>query len=121
MVGNEAKKHAVSHLFKEPIDPKGTGLVVQYELHMKKDLKCGGAYLKLLTASEELDHDGFKAETPYTIMFGPDKCGETNKVHFILRHKNPLSGEWAIDVDALDFRAFLRLDYYVRGKIAGRV
>ena len=26
MVGNEAKKHAVSHLFKEPIDPKGTGL-----------------------------------------------------------------------------------------------
>jgi len=94
MVGNEAKKHAVSHLFKEPIDPKGTGLVVQYELHMKKDLKCGGAYLKLLTASEELDHDGFKAETPYTIMFGPDKCGGTNKVHFILRHKSPATGEW---------------------------
>lgn len=27
-------------------------------------------------------------------MFGPDNCGTTNKVHFILRHRNPLSGEW---------------------------
>ena len=27
-------------------------------------------------------------------MFGPDKCGETNKVHFILRHKSPVTGEW---------------------------
>jgi calnexin len=27
-------------------------------------------------------------------MFGPDKCGATNKVHFIFRHKNPVSGEY---------------------------
>jgi calnexin len=27
-------------------------------------------------------------------MFGPDKCGSTNKVHFIFRHKNPMTGEW---------------------------
>lgn len=27
-------------------------------------------------------------------MFGPDKCGSTNKVHFIFRHRNPLNGEW---------------------------
>lgn len=26
-------------------------------------------------------------------MFGPDRCGSTNKVHFIFRHKNPLTGE----------------------------
>ena len=25
-------------------------------------------------------------------MFGPDKCCITDKVHFILRHKNPISG-----------------------------
>lgn len=25
-------------------------------------------------------------------MFGPDKCGQTNKVHFIFRHKNPVNG-----------------------------
>lgn len=33
-------------------------------------------------------------KTPFTIMFGPDRCGQTNKVHFIFRHKNPVSGEW---------------------------
>lgn len=27
-------------------------------------------------------------------MFGPDRCGATNKVHFIFRHKNPLTGEY---------------------------
>jgi calnexin len=27
-------------------------------------------------------------------MFGPDKCGTTNKVHFIFRHRNPITGLW---------------------------
>ena len=26
-------------------------------------------------------------------MFGPDRCGSSSKVHFIFRHKNPLTGE----------------------------
>lgn len=26
-------------------------------------------------------------------MFGPDKCGLTSKLHFIIRYKNPLTGE----------------------------
>jgi calnexin len=95
VVSSPAKKHAVSTLFAEPFDPKASGgLVIQYELQLKNRLQCGGAYLKLLSASNELSHDGFKAETPYTVMFGPDHCGSTNKVHFILRHRNPLSGEW---------------------------
>ncbi|KAL1508037.1 hypothetical protein AB1Y20_007633 [Prymnesium parvum] len=93
VVGDAAQRHAVSTTF-PALDPKGTGLVVQYELQLKNGLQCGGAYLKLLTASEELSLEGFHASTPYTIMFGPDKCGETNKVHFILRHKSPVTGEW---------------------------
>lgn len=32
------------------------------------------------------------SQTPFTIMFGPDKCGSTNKVHFIFRHLNPKTG-----------------------------
>ena len=28
-------------------------------------------------------------------MFGPDKCGATNKIHFILRHKNPITGNYS--------------------------
>jgi len=93
VVGDPAQRHAVSTTFKA-LDPKGSGFVVQYELQLKNGLECGGAYLKLLTASEELSLDGFHASTPYTIMFGPDKCGDTNKVHFILRHKSPITGEW---------------------------
>jgi calnexin len=93
-VGNEARKHAVSTVFPEPYDPKDKGLVVQYELHTAKTIQCGGAYLKLLSATDALSADGFTNASPYTIMFGPDKCGSTNKVHFILRHKSPKTGEW---------------------------
>lgn len=27
-------------------------------------------------------------------MFGPDKCGEDYKLHFIFRHKNPKTGQY---------------------------
>lgn len=27
-------------------------------------------------------------------MFGPDKCGEDYKLHFIFRHQNPLNKDW---------------------------
>lgn len=36
----------------------------------------------------------FKDNTGYSVMFGPDKCGATNKVHFIFRHKSPKTGEY---------------------------
>ncbi|PWN47184.1 Calreticulin-domain-containing protein [Violaceomyces palustris] len=91
---SKAKQHAISSLFDKPIDPKGKPLVVQYEVKLQKGLTCGGAYLKLLTESEQgIQAEEFSDKTPYTIMFGPDKCGTTNKVHFIFRHKNPKTGE----------------------------
>lgn len=34
----------------------------------------------------------FNDQTPYTIMFGPDKCGNDIKLHFIFKHTNPLNG-----------------------------
>lgn len=37
----------------------------------------------------------FDNSSPYSIMFGPDKCGLTNKVHFIFCHKNPKSMEYS--------------------------
>ena len=58
VVSDPVRKHAVSTLFTEPVVPETAGLVVQYELQLKKGLQCGGAYIKLLTASEELSHDG---------------------------------------------------------------
>lgn len=50
--------------------------------------------MKLLRENKALHQDEFANTTPYVIMFGPDKCGHTNKVHFIVNHKNPKTGEY---------------------------
>jgi hypothetical protein len=43
-------------------------------------LECGGAYMKLLQDNKALHAEEFSNASPYIIMFGPDKCGATNKV-----------------------------------------
>jgi hypothetical protein len=43
-------------------------------------LECGGAYMKLLKDNKALHAEEFSNTSPYVIMFGPDKCGATNKV-----------------------------------------
>ena len=50
--------------------------------------------MKLLQDNKALHAEEFSNASPYIIMFGPDKCGSTNKVHFIFRHKNPITGEY---------------------------
>eukprot|EP00884_Botryococcus_braunii_P011091 jgi/Botrbrau1/19984/Bobra.0768s0001.1 len=62
---------------------------LQYELKLADGLTCGGAYLKFITDHTSFDASALKEDTPYTVMFGPDKCGSTNKVHLIIRHRNP--------------------------------
>ncbi|KAF9283117.1 hypothetical protein BGZ68_005541 [Mortierella alpina] len=90
-----AAHHAISASLPEVIDNKDKTLVVQYEVKAQNGLECGGAYMKLLTDSPEgIKFKEFSNDTPYTIMFGPDKCGGTNKVHFIFRHKNPTTGKY---------------------------
>lgn len=69
-------------------------LVVQYEVNLQNGQDCGGAYIKLLSSKDgKVDLENFTDKTPYTIMFGPDKCGNDFKLHFIFRHVNPLTGE----------------------------
>ncbi|KOS16685.1 Calnexin -like protein [Escovopsis weberi] len=87
-----AAHHAISSKFPKKIDNRGKTLVVQYEVKLQKGLECGGAYMKLLRDNKALHQDEFSNATPYVIMFGPDKCGHNNKVHFILNHKNPKTG-----------------------------
>lgn len=67
-------------------------LVIQYELKLEETLNCGGAYIKLLRDVDDITQ--LDSSSPYSIMFGPDKCGGTNKVHFILQHQNPLTKVW---------------------------
>lgn len=50
--------------------------------------------MKLLRDNKALHQEEFSNTTPYVVMFGPDKCGHTNKVHFIVNHKNPKTGEY---------------------------
>lgn len=67
-------------------------MALSFEARHESGLTCGGAYLKYLTADESFAPEALNGETPYTVMFGPDKCGGTNKVHVIFRHKSPVDG-----------------------------
>ena len=57
-------------------------------------MTCGGAYIKLPRAGEASEISKLDSDTPYTIMFGPDRCGSNNKVHFIIQYQNPVNLEW---------------------------
>ncbi|XP_065704878.1 calnexin [Patagioenas fasciata] len=89
-----AKHHAISSKLSKPFVFDTKPLIVQYEVNFQNGIECGGAYVKLLSKTPELNLDQFHDKTPYTIMFGPDKCGEDYKLHFIFRHKNPKTGKY---------------------------
>lgn len=66
---------------------------MQYEVVLQDGQECGGAYIKLLSDSPNAKNlQQFHDKTPYTIMFGPDKCGNDHKLHFIFKHRNPING-----------------------------
>ncbi|TRY87596.1 hypothetical protein DNTS_005986 [Danionella cerebrum] len=90
---SRAKHHAISALLNKPFIFNNKPLIVQYEVNFQDGIDCGGAYIKLLSDSKDLNLEEFHDRTPYSIMFGPDKCGEDYKLHFIFRHKNPLNGD----------------------------
>jgi calnexin len=91
---SKAKHHGVSVRLERPYEFRTDPFIVQYEIKFQDGQECGGAYIKLLSDSDSLELESLTDKTPYTIMFGPDKCGETDKVHFIFRHQNPKTGEF---------------------------
>ncbi|CAL9770779.1 unnamed protein product, partial [Musa acuminata subsp. burmannicoides] len=95
LVSEKARKYAIVKELDEPIILKDGTVVLQFEVRLQNGLECGGAYLKYLRPQEAgWTSKGFDNDSPYSIMFGPDKCGSTNKVHFILQHKNPKTGKF---------------------------
>jgi calnexin len=70
--------------------------VVQYEVRVDEGMTCGGAYLKFPTDGETGFKDGvsFDNDVVYSLMFGPDRCGSTDKVHFIFQSRNPSTGKF---------------------------
>lgn len=78
---SRARHAAISRKLRRPFNFQNKPLVVQYEVIFQEDQECGGAYLKLLSdSSEHKDLTTFHDKTPYSIMFGPDKCGPDTKV-----------------------------------------
>lgn len=95
LVSEPARKYAIVKELDPPVDLKDGSTVLQYEVRLQNGLECGGAYLKYLRPQDAgWIAKEFDNESPYSIMFGPDKCGATNKVHFIFKHKNPKTGEY---------------------------
>lgn len=73
---------AVSTKFSRPINITADDFVLQYEMRAEFAFTCSGAYIKLFAN----DFDPLKVtnETTYALMFGPDRCSQSKKVHFIL-------------------------------------
>lgn len=90
----KAHRYGLSRKLDTPVGQGEQPLVVQYEVSLKNGLDCGGAYIKLLNVDAGFDLSQFEEPTPYSIMFGPDKCGMSGKVHFIFKYKHPVTGQW---------------------------
>lgn len=100
----KARHHAISSALNRPFVFENRPLIVQYEVMFQNGMECGGAYLKLLSQPQSLGPQvqqkitvpemmrAFNDKTIYSIMFGPDKCGTEQKLHFIFQHKNPKTG-----------------------------
>ncbi|KAK1433994.1 hypothetical protein QVD17_10912 [Tagetes erecta] len=95
LVSEKARKYAIAKELDEPVELNDRPIVLQFEVRLQNGLECGGAYLKFLRPQASgWSPKEFDNESPYSIMFGPDKCGLTNKVHFIVNHKNLKTGEY---------------------------
>jgi calnexin len=71
----------------EGLDAPSEGdFVVQYEVKLEDGMTCGGAYLKMPTDGFP-GGEAFDNEVKYSVMFGPDKCGSTSKVHVIFQSR----------------------------------
>jgi len=82
----DATFYAIATKIDEPLDNTDKDLVLLLTVKHEQKIDCGGGYLKLMNSLESLEK--FDGETQYEIMFGPDFCGSTRKVHAILRHED---------------------------------
>ena len=95
-----AAKHAhygLSRVLARPFKAEGKDLVFQYEVKLHEPVSCSGQYVKLMSPPADgsaLDPARLRADSPYTIMFGPDRCGGTNKVHLIIRQFHEKENVW---------------------------
>lgn len=92
IIPEKARKYGISAPISGLSDTSGKDFVLQYEVKIDEAMTCGGAYVKLPT--EGYSPKSFDGSTTYSVMFGPDRCGATDKTHFIFQSKNPKTGEF---------------------------
>jgi len=86
MTAEDARFYAVSTLFPEEFTNEGKNLVIQFTVKHPQNIDCGGGYLKLFPAGQDLKK--FSGDSKYNIMFGPDVCGtSTKKTHVIFNYE----------------------------------
>jgi calreticulin len=78
----DAKFYSASTSF-NAVDNKGKDLVVSFSVKHEQGIDCGGGYIKLLP---KMDAKNFHGESEYFMMFGPDICGYTKKIHLIFNY-----------------------------------
>jgi calreticulin len=81
----DARFYGTAALLAQPFSNDGKTLVVQFQVKHEQRIDCGGGYIKLLGSN--IDQKQFHGDTPYSIMFGPDICGATKRVHVIFNYK----------------------------------
>jgi len=81
----DARFYAISSKFPKEFSNKGKDLVLQFSVKHTQKIDCGGGYIKLLPSG--LDQSKFSGDAEYAIMFGPDVCGTTKRVHVIFTYK----------------------------------
>lgn len=92
IIPEKARKYGMSAEFSGLESLTDKSFVLQYEVKLEQGMSCGGAYVKLPLVG--FKPDSLTGSTPYSVMFGPDKCGATDKVHFIFQSYNPVSKKY---------------------------
>lgn len=93
-LGKKHVRYGISKKLPTPLDMTSNEIVIQFESRTLEKLSCSGAYIKFVSEEVKESQENFSEETDYVIMFGPDKCGSSPKLHAIFKHKNPISGEY---------------------------
>jgi len=81
--GEDARFYALSTKIDTPFSNKDKKLVLSFTVKHNQGIDCGGGYIKVLP---ELDGKKFNGDSEYFIMFGPDICGYTKKIHLIFNY-----------------------------------
>jgi calnexin len=86
IIPQKARMYILSAPVEGADDPSDGDFVVQYEVKLEDGMTCGGAYVKLPTDGFP-GGEAFDNTAKYSVMFGPDKCGSTSKVHVIFQSR----------------------------------